>query len=102
MSRLPGWVNTLIGIVAIVVVWWIAALVVPGNGDYRPVPTPVAVLQTLVEDGFGFYWTAFSVTLAEAGIGYFWGNLIALLLSGLVLVVPKLEGVLNLLAVITY
>ena len=42
------------------------------------------------------------MTLAEAGIGYLWGNGIALVLAALVLVVPRLEGVVMQLAIITY
>jgi len=103
MKKLPPWAVGLIGIVAIIGVWWIAALVsAPVGGKYAPIPTPPQVLTSIVGDGFAFFWKAFSVTLTEAGIGFFWGNLIALVLSAFVLVVPRAEGVLNQIAVITY
>ena len=103
MKKLPPWAVGLIGIVAIVGVWWVAALVsAPVGGKYVPIPTPPEVIASILGDGFAFFWKAFSVTLTEAGIGFFWGNLIALVLSAFVLVVPKAEGVLAQIAVITY
>lgn len=103
MKKLPPWAVGLIGIVAIIGVWWIAALVTaPVGGKYVPIPTPPEVVASILGDGFAFFWTAFSVTLTEAGIGFLWGNVIALVLSAFVLVVPKAEGVLNQIAVITY
>ncbi len=100
---LPSWATGLVGALAILAAWWLVALLVaPASGSYSPVPTPPQVLAAIVGDGFDFFWRSFSVTLAEAGIGWFWGNLIALVLSALVLVVPRLEGVLTQLAVITY
>ncbi|NQX29466.1 ABC transporter permease subunit [Microbacteriaceae bacterium VKM Ac-2854] len=101
---LPRWASGLIGVVGIVVVWWLIALVAAATatGSYVPVPTPLDVVTSMVDDGFDFFWTSFSVTLLEAGIGYFWGNLIALVLSAFVLVVPQLEGVLQQVAVVSY
>lgn len=101
---LPPWVSGLLGVGGIVLVWWVIALVSAPSGaaSYAPVPTPLQVVQTAVADGAGFYWRNFSVTIGEAVVGYFWGNLIALVLSALVLVVPWLEGVVSQLAVVTY
>ncbi len=101
--RLPPWAIGLIGGVLLVALWWVAALAsAPTEGKYAPIPTPPQVLASIVSDGFEFFWRNFSVTLVEAGIGFFWGNLIALALCALVLVVPRLEGVLSQVAVITY
>jgi len=103
MKKLPTWAVGLIGVALIIGIWWIVALALaPVGTKYAPVPTPPQVIVSLVTDGPEFFWRNFSVTLAEAGIGYFWGNLIALVLSGFVLVVPRAEGVLNQIAVITY
>jgi ABC-type nitrate/sulfonate/bicarbonate transport system permease component len=101
---LPTWASSLIGIVGIVVIWWLISIVsaATATGSYVPIPSPVDVVVSMVDDGFGFFWTSFSVTLAEAGIGYFWGNLIALVLSAFVLVVPQVEGVLQQIAVVSY
>jgi len=100
--RLPGWTSALIGAVGILAVWWIASILVPTEGSYAPIPSPLAVVDTLVTDGFELYWSNFAVTIGEAGIGYFWGNLIALILAALVLLAPWLDGVINQIAVITY
>jgi ABC-type nitrate/sulfonate/bicarbonate transport system permease component len=100
--RLPPWALGLLGIVGIILVWWIWALLTPMRGSYAPVPTPLAVLQQVVADGPGYYWPSFRVTLTEAGIGYLWGNVVALVLCAVALVVPRFEGVLNQVAVISY
>jgi len=102
--RLPPWAIGTIGGLALIAVWWIAALTVftnPAN-DYRSVPTPAEVIGGYLDSGWGYYWNNFSVTLVEAGIGFVWGNALALVLSALVLVVPRLEGVVSQLAIITY
>lgn len=103
--RLPAWVTGLIGGVGIVVVWWILAATVFSNvgpGGVQAIPTPLQVVIEFVETGWAFYVRNFSVTLSEAGIGYLWGNGLALVLSALVLIVPRLEGVVMQVAIITY
>ncbi|MFS0732085.1 ABC transporter permease subunit [Microbacterium sp. 1P10UB] len=103
--RLPAWVSGLIGAVGIVLVWWILAATVfssVGPGGVQAIPTPLQVVVEYGETGFDYYVRNFSVTLAEAGIGYLWGNGLALALSALVLVVPRLEGMVMQVAIITY
>lgn len=102
LLRLPAWASSLIGVAAVVVVWWIASVLTPSAGSYAPVPSPVAVLQTMFTDGFAFYWPNFSVTITEAAIGYFWGNVAALLMAAIVLLIPWLEGIVTQIAVLTY
>jgi len=100
--RLPSWAIGILGVIGIIILWWIISIVMmPDDGKYTPVPSPFAVVSTIITSGPGFT-PAFLVTLQEAGIGFLWGNLIALVLSGFVLVVPRAEGVLNQIAVITY
>lgn len=103
--RLPAWVSVLIGAVGIVLVWWILAATVfssVGPGGVQAIPTPLQVVVEYAETGVDYYVRNFSVTLAEAGIGYLWGNGLALALSALVLVVPRLEGMVMQVAIITY
>lgn len=103
LPKLPSWVGGILGLAAIIGLWWIAAIIMaPVGTKYAPVPTPPQVIESIIGDGFPFFWRAFSVTLSEAGTGYLWGNGIALVLSAFVLVVPRAEGVLNQIAVITY
>lgn len=103
--RLPAWVTGLIGVVGVVILWWILAATVFSNvgpGGVQAIPTPAQVVTEFVATGWDFYARNFSVTLTEAGIGYLWGNGLALVLSALVLVVPRLEGVVMQIAIITY
>lgn len=103
--RLPAWVTGLIGGIAVIAVWWILASTVFSNvgpGGVQAIPTPLQVLIGFVDSGWSFYVRNFTVTLGEAGTGYLWGNALALVLSGLVLIVPRLEGVIMQLAIITY
>ncbi len=103
--KLPTWLTGLIGLVVLILVWWVFSLTVftpaPGT-DFTPVPSPFAVFSTLVEDGLAPYWSVFQVTITEALIGFAWGNTIALLLASTVLLVPKLETVVTQIAVVTY
>ncbi|MDQ1123593.1 ABC transporter permease [Microbacterium trichothecenolyticum] len=103
--RLPAWLSGLIGGLAIILLWWILAATVFSNvgpGGVQAIPTPLQVVLEFGETGWDFYARNLSVTLAEAGTGYLWGNGLALVLSALVLVVPRLEGVVMQIAIITY
>lgn len=104
-KRLPTWLTGLIGLAVLILAWWVFSLTVftpaPGT-DFTPVPTPLAVLQTLIADGLAPYWQVFQVTITEALIGFAWGNGVALLLASTVLLVPKLETVITQIAVVTY
>jgi ABC-type nitrate/sulfonate/bicarbonate transport system permease component len=102
---LPPWATGILGGAAIIALWWLLAATVfssVGPGGIQAIPTPAQVVAGFAESGWEFYVRNFSVTLAEAGTGYLWGNGLALLLSGLVLVVPRLEGVVMQIAIITY
>lgn len=87
------------GLGGVIIVWWVAALTVLSEAR---IPTPDGVVRAVVDDGFGFYWQHFSVTIQEAAIGFFWGNLIAILLASLVLVLPWTERLITQIAVISY
>lgn len=103
--RLPAWVTGLIGGLGVIALWWILAATVfasVGPGGVQAIPTPPQVIAEFFETGWDFYARNFSVTLAEAGIGYAWGNGLALVLAGLVLIVPRLEGVVMQIAILTY
>ena len=51
-----------VGILALVAVWWLAALTVLSGAR---VPTPDGVLTTAVEDGWGF-WSLHNYGLSDA------------------------------------
>jgi ABC-type nitrate/sulfonate/bicarbonate transport system permease component len=98
--RAPSWFGGLVGVVLIVAIWTLLALTkFRENGA---VPTPLAVLRQYSKDGFDFYWTNVSVTLRGALIGFAWGNVLAIAVAFLVLLLPALEGVATQVAVISY
>ncbi|WP_370290648.1 ABC transporter permease [Nocardioides sp.] len=103
--RLPGWFAPIIGTLGLLAAWWAFATFAftPDAGKtYDPVPSPLAVFNQIVDDGFSAYWDFFSVTINEAAIGFLWGNALALLLAATVLLVPRIEPVVVQVAVVTY
>lgn len=96
-SRVGG----LVGVVVIVAVWWLASLVLfRGSGS---IPTPPSVLAKFFDAG---QWAATlnnaRSTVTSAAKGYLWGNLAAIALAVLVLLVPRLEPLANQVAIVTY
>lgn len=102
--QLPSWATGLMGLGAMLGVWWLVAVlrVFPVAGGDSAVPTPFEVLSRLAEDGVAFYWRNLSVTITEAGVGFTVGNLLAVLTAALVLLAPWMEKIATQLAVITY
>ncbi|MTE23899.1 ABC transporter permease [Microbacterium sp. ZXX196] len=103
--RVPAWAVGVAGGVGVIALWWILAATVLGSvgpGGAQAIPTPPEVIASIAASGWDFYARNFSVTIAEAGIGYAWGNGLALLAAAIVLVFPRLEGVIMQLAIITY
>jgi ABC-type nitrate/sulfonate/bicarbonate transport system permease component len=103
--RVPSWATGLIGSLLIVVLWWVSAVTVfsgVGAGQRTAIPTPPEVIGQWATDGWTFYERNFEVTLVEGARGFLWGNALALLLAALVLVVPRIEGLVTQIATITY
>lgn len=107
-KKVKGRITSLFGISATIGIWWLLAATVFASVGARPdgsggaIPTPPAVVQQLLEDGFGFYFRNGSVTLLEAALGFLWGNAIALILAGIALTLPKLDSLASQMAIITY
>ncbi|WP_181311517.1 ABC transporter permease [Nocardioides campestrisoli] len=87
------------GLLAVLAAWWLATLTV--LADAR-IPTPPEVVRSVADSGWGFYSTHFSVTVEEAAVGFLYGNLAALVLASVVLLVPFAEPVIMQVAVISY
>jgi ABC-type nitrate/sulfonate/bicarbonate transport system permease component len=102
------WMSGAIGTVATLLIWWLVAATMFRNqpkGSSETVgaiPTPPEVLVQFFKDGFEFFAKNAAVTLAEAGIGFVWGNLAALALASVALILPRLENLATQIAVITY
>jgi ABC-type nitrate/sulfonate/bicarbonate transport system permease component len=101
IASLPSWVGAAIGLVLILIVWWIASLTLFQGS--RAIPTPFSVAARFFDgDQWAALWTNLQVTLASAGWGFLWGNLAAFFFASLVLLVPALEQVVTQLAIVTY
>ncbi|MCF7549276.1 MULTISPECIES: ABC transporter permease [Pseudonocardia] len=101
LRGVPPWVGGVLGVVVIVVAWWVASLTLyQGSGA---IPTPPSVVAKFFD---GAQWSATlnnaSGTVGSAALGYLWGNLGAIVLAILVLLVPALEPLANQIAVVTY
>jgi ABC-type nitrate/sulfonate/bicarbonate transport system permease component len=93
----PRGLAPLAGVVVLLLLWQVAAVVLAGR---HIVPTPLSVVQALVDDGF--YGSSLATTAWEALRGYLWGNAIAFVLAAVCVLVPPLQSVLTRLAVATY
>lgn len=90
----------LLGVALIIGLWWLLAVTVLANG--RSVPTPWAVVRSIFSDGWAFYGPNVEVTVEEAARGFLWGNLAAIGLALVVLLVPPLESLAMQLGLISY
>lgn len=99
-SDLSQWAAAAAGVAALVLLWWLLAATVLKSG--RSVPTPAAVVRAYLDGGWSLYWHNTEVTTWSALQGFVWGNLLAILLATLVMLVPVLEGVVSQIAVISY
>jgi ABC-type nitrate/sulfonate/bicarbonate transport system permease component len=79
------------GVLLLIVLWTIAAALVPG----RALPSPAGIVQAAVADGWEFYWVNLSATFGRMLPGYVIGVVIALAIAAVVLLVPALDQVAN-------
>ncbi len=98
--NVPPWAASIIGLVSLLVMWQILGSTV--FSQTKVVPTPTAVLSHMAADGWSFYWPNASTTLGSAGKGWVYGNVLAVGLALLVLVVPAFEKPLLQLGVASY
>jgi len=97
--RMPRWLTGVIGTLVLLGIWEIAGQAGVAKGS---IPPPSEIVSTMVDDGWSFYWANIKVTLSEAAWGYLWGNLLAIGLALLVLVVPLLEKPAMQLGIVSY
>jgi len=96
--RLPAWFGSALGIVLIIVVWVAVATIL---GRQKGIPQPWNVLRQIVDDRH-LYPQSIRTTLSEAWKGYVIGNLIAITLGTVFVLVPFLEKALMQIAVASY
>lgn len=99
-KEMPPWVGGVIGVVSVLVVWSLVSSIFFGSNGI--VPTPWGVLRQFHDTGFQTYWNNLSVTTSSAAQGWLWGNLAAIAIAVVVLLIPPLEGAANQVAVISY
>ncbi|MHB1173187.1 MAG: ABC transporter permease [Lacisediminihabitans sp.] len=96
--RIRGWLPPLAGLAALLLLWELIARTIAAGRHI--VPTLPDVVSTMIADGF--YSDGVTTTLWEAARGFFWGNLAALAVAVICLLVPPLKNILTRLAMATY
>lgn len=99
--RRMKWLSGVIGILIVLVLWWLVSVIFfPGaNGA---VPSPITVFSSIVSDGWGFYGPNIAVTGATALEGFVLGNLVAVAVAVAAALIPRAEGVVTQIGVISY
>ncbi|HEY4007670.1 MAG TPA: ABC transporter permease subunit [Pseudonocardia sp.] len=92
------WFPAVLGVLVLLGCWSLAALL--GGTSRHVIPQPFAVLRTMVADGF--YSDNLLTTGWEALRGFVIGNVLALLLAGLCLLLPGAQRTLTRLAAASY
>ncbi len=96
----PRWLGGVVGFVLLFVIWSVLALTVLAHKHV--LPTPWEVVKTIFDDPGYDLWPGLARTATEAGLGFLWGNLIALSLAALFVLVPMAERALLRVALATY
>ncbi|TRW47677.1 ABC transporter permease subunit [Georgenia yuyongxinii] len=97
-----------LGLVGTVVAWWVLAetvfadVGVAPNGQGGTIPNPAEVVGAIVEVGPAYLYRHISVTGLEALLGFAWGVGLALVLASVVVLAPRLEGFITLIATVSY
>jgi ABC-type nitrate/sulfonate/bicarbonate transport system permease component len=104
--RRPGsgtrsrWLIGAASFAALLAVWQLLTSTL-ASGDIEW-PTPWSIVTLLRSDGWQFYGPNVQTTAWEAAKGFFWGNLVAIALALLILLVPLIEKPLVQLGMISY
>ncbi|ORM32563.1 ABC transporter permease subunit [Williamsia sp. 1135] len=100
-AQLAGkrWGAGAVGIVAVLLLWSAA-----GHFEWfkGTIPTPWAVVQTIGDQGWTYYANNFGPTIELSLRGFMWGNVLAIGLALMVVIIPLIEGVATQLAIISY
>jgi len=99
-DRRSRWLTGAGGFVVLIAAWQVlTATLASGNIEW---PTPWMIITKIHSDGWSFYWPSVQTTSWEALKGFFWGNLVAIALAMLILLVPLIEKPLLQLSMISY
>jgi ABC-type nitrate/sulfonate/bicarbonate transport system permease component len=97
-DRARRWLPPLIGVLALLLIWELIATTIAAGRHI--IPTPPEVVAAMIRDDF--YGNGVATTLWEAARGFFWGNLAAVAVAGICLLIPPLKNILTRLAMATY
>lgn len=86
-------------VIALVVVWQLLAKTV--FSDVYAIAAPLDILATAIDD-FAFVWPNLLTTAGEAGWGWLLGNVIAVTLAGLSLLLPWTQAIVMRVGVVAY
>ena len=95
---LPGF----LGFLTLLAVWEVVGRIMEANQRIATVPPFTKVVSSMFEDGWTYYGPNISSTVWIALRGFFWGNLIAIAMAFLVLLLPQLERPIMQLGVTSY
>ncbi|PVY28551.1 ABC-type nitrate/sulfonate/bicarbonate transport system permease component [Williamsia muralis] len=100
-AQLAGkrWGAGAVGIVAVLIIWTMAGYFEWFKGT---IPTPLAVVDAIGDKGWDYYINNFTPTIELSLRGFLWGNVLAIVLALLVVIIPLIEGVATQLAIISY
>jgi ABC-type nitrate/sulfonate/bicarbonate transport system permease component len=94
------WLSGAGGFVTLIAVWQLlTATLASGSIQW---PTPWRIVTLMASDGWHFYGPNVATTTWEALRGFFWGNLVAIALALLILLLPVIEKPLMQLGMISY
>lgn len=96
----PPWALGLVGLLAVVAVWEVGTATLASGS--RVWPRPDDIVTTMLHDGWHLYGPNLQTTVWEAVKGFVWGNVLAVALAVVVLIVPVLERPLVQLSVVSY
>jgi ABC-type nitrate/sulfonate/bicarbonate transport system permease component len=89
------------GSAVVLIALWQLLTATLASGDLEW-PTPWSIVTLIHSDGWSFYWPNVQTTMWEAIKGFFWGNLIAIALAMLILLVPLIEKPMVQLSMVSY
>lgn len=101
VAAMPTWFGGVVGVLLVLVVWWLASAWTFQASQAIPGP-PEVLAKLLSAPTWATTLGNLGGTLGAAAQGYLYGNAAALLLAVLVLLVPALEQVVTQVAIVTY
>lgn len=101
LDATPTWLGGTVGVLVIIALWWLASALLFTSSNAIPSPPEVAA-KFFSASTWASTLSNLGATVGAAARGYVYGNVAALLLAMVVLLVPALEQVATQVAIVTY